>query len=128
MGAGAGAGAPQGREGVGNVFPAADVLPPEDGLEINLAVDELLGLRGPLSVIFRNCLFLLVFLGAFITLFGFVPHMLGKGAQKLWELSVLTCLRSTRRHAAIRAMQTLASNLLKIEVGVEGGRVGRRVE
>eukprot|EP00529_Nitzschia_sp_RCC80_P006381 CAMPEP_0113525002 /NCGR_PEP_ID=MMETSP0014_2-20120614/46504_1 /TAXON_ID=2857 /ORGANISM="Nitzschia sp." /LENGTH=1473 /DNA_ID=CAMNT_0000423125 /DNA_START=65 /DNA_END=4486 /DNA_ORIENTATION=+ /assembly_acc=CAM_ASM_000159 len=46
-------------------------------MEINVALDELLGLRGPLSVLVRNLLWLLAFNATYLGIFGFVPKTFG---------------------------------------------------
>lgn len=46
-------------------------------MEINIAMDELLGLRGDLIVLFRNVSWLLAFNGAYLGLFAFIPYTLG---------------------------------------------------
>lgn len=46
-------------------------------MEINIAVDELLGLRGDFVVLFRNVSWLLAFNGAYLGLFAFIPYTLG---------------------------------------------------
>ena len=45
--------------------------------EIQIALDELLGLRGHLSLLIRNILWLLAFNGAYIGLFAFIPMSIG---------------------------------------------------
>ncbi|CAB9505838.1 ERAD-associated E3 ubiquitin-protein ligase DOA10 [Seminavis robusta] len=60
---------------------AMDMDPPlpEDqvDMEINVALDELLGLRGPLSSLLRNLLWLLVFNTIYLGFFTFVPRTIG---------------------------------------------------
>ncbi|CAI5721084.1 unnamed protein product [Hyaloperonospora brassicae] len=46
-------------------------------MEINIAMDELLGLRGDFIVLFRNVSWLLAFNGAYLGLFAFIPYTLG---------------------------------------------------
>ncbi|KAG7401069.1 hypothetical protein PHYBOEH_003264 [Phytophthora boehmeriae] len=46
-------------------------------MEINIAMDELLGLRGDIMVLFRNVSWLLAFNGAYLGLFAFIPYTLG---------------------------------------------------
>ncbi|KAG6619376.1 putative E3 ubiquitin-protein ligase MARCH6 (membrane-associated RING finger protein 6) [Phytophthora cinnamomi] len=46
-------------------------------MEINIAMDELLGLRGDFMVLFRNVSWLLAFNGAYLGLFAFIPYTLG---------------------------------------------------
>ncbi|CEG44257.1 e3 ubiquitin-protein ligase march6 (membrane-associated ring finger protein 6) [Plasmopara halstedii] len=64
-------------------------------MEINIAMDELLGLRGDLIVLFRNVSWLLAFNGAYLGLFAFIPYTLGStllsaGARILVSLPVST--------------------------------------
>lgn len=54
----------------------ADGLGGEE-IEIHLAIDELLGLRGPAHVLWRNILWLLAFNGTYIGLFAFFPYSIG---------------------------------------------------
>lgn len=46
-------------------------------MEINVALDELLGLRGPLSTLVRNLLWLLAFNATYLGIFAFVPKAVG---------------------------------------------------
>ena len=46
-------------------------------MEINVALDELLGLRGPISTLVRNLLWLLAFNATYLGIFGFVPKTFG---------------------------------------------------
>uniref|UniRef100_A0AAV1UAI0 RING-type E3 ubiquitin transferase n=1 Tax=Peronospora matthiolae TaxID=2874970 RepID=A0AAV1UAI0_9STRA len=62
-------------------------------MEINIAMDELLGLRGDFIVLFRNVSWLLAFNGAYLGLFAFIPYTLGStllsaGARILTSLPV----------------------------------------
>jgi hypothetical protein len=46
-------------------------------MELHVAVDELLGVRGPIHVLLRNLLWLLAFNAAYLGLFAFVPFSIG---------------------------------------------------
>mmetsp|Transcript_22137 Transcript_22137/g.61597 ORF Transcript_22137/g.61597 Transcript_22137/m.61597 type:complete len:1302 (+) Transcript_22137:1087-4992(+) len=46
-------------------------------MEINVALDELLGLRGPISTLVRNLLWLLAFNATYLGIFGFIPKTVG---------------------------------------------------
>jgi len=56
-----------------------DAIPPEDvaDLDLNIALDELLGVRGPVGAVFRNLLWLLAFNTVYLGLFAFTPRVLG---------------------------------------------------
>jgi E3 ubiquitin-protein ligase MARCH6 len=51
--------------------------------DINLALDELLGLRGPLSVLIRNVCWLLAFNTTYLGLFAFIPKNVGVSMHSL---------------------------------------------
>ncbi|TDH68909.1 hypothetical protein CCR75_000329 [Bremia lactucae] len=64
-------------------------------MEINIAMDELLGLRGDIIVLFRNVSWLLAFNGAYLGLFAFIPYTLGStllsaGARIVASLPVIS--------------------------------------
>ncbi|KAL4170760.1 hypothetical protein KRP22_008864 [Phytophthora ramorum] len=64
-------------------------------MEINIAMDELLGLRGDFVVLFRNVSWLLAFNGAYLGLFAFIPYTLGStllsaGARIVASLPVIS--------------------------------------
>ncbi|KAG1711697.1 hypothetical protein DVH05_008943 [Phytophthora capsici] len=64
-------------------------------MEINIAMDELLGLRGDFLVLFRNVSWLLAFNGAYLGLFAFIPYTLGStllsaGARIVTSLPMAT--------------------------------------
>jgi len=46
-------------------------------MEINVALDELLGIRGPPSTLIRNLLWLLAFNATYLAFFAFVPRTIG---------------------------------------------------
>lgn len=74
--------APEGRAGPRNPRNRAPAPNNEwdddfEHMEINIAVDELLGLRGDVVVLFRNVSWLLAFNGAYLGLFAFIPYTLG---------------------------------------------------
>jgi E3 ubiquitin-protein ligase MARCH6 len=49
-------------------------------MEINVALDELLGIRGPIGALVRNLLWLLAFNATYLGIFGFVPKAIGSVA------------------------------------------------
>ncbi|OWZ23412.1 E3 ubiquitin-protein ligase [Phytophthora megakarya] len=85
-------------------------------MEINIAMDELLGLRGDFVVLFRNVSWLLAFNGAYLGLFAFIPYTLGStllsaGARIIASLPVIPTAFSsvvTFVPAALGADQELA--------------------
>jgi len=56
------------------IAAAADQV---EEMEIQLALDELLGIQGPLRLLFRNSMILISFNIAFLLLFAFVPYTVG---------------------------------------------------
>lgn len=50
-------------------------------MEINVALDELLGLRGPPGTLIRNLLWLLAFNASYLGLFAFVPKTVGSAVH-----------------------------------------------
>ncbi|CAN0464327.1 unnamed protein product, partial [Laminaria digitata] len=46
-------------------------------LDVHMAIDELLGIRGPVTMLLRNVLWLLAFHGAYLGLFAFFPFSIG---------------------------------------------------
>jgi len=62
--------------------PMAPVEDQDDGMDIHVAIDELLGLRGPLSGLIRNLLWLLAFNTIYLGLFACFPHAIGQRAYK----------------------------------------------
>lgn len=55
-------------------------------MEINVALDELLGLRGPLLALIRNLLWLLVFNTAYLGVFAFTPLKFGGSVFRLYAI------------------------------------------
>jgi len=58
-------------------------------MEFQLALDELLGFRGPVSALLRNFCLFLAFVATYLGLFGFVPYQLGSFASRSRLLSFL---------------------------------------
>jgi len=52
-------------------------------MDINLALDELLGLRGPFNILIRNVCWLLAFNTAYLGLFAFIPKNFGASMHSL---------------------------------------------
>ncbi|KAH9164463.1 hypothetical protein LEN26_000011, partial [Aphanomyces euteiches] len=48
-----------------------------DHMEINIAMDEVIGFRGPLYILVRNVSWFLAFNGAYLGIFAFIPYTLG---------------------------------------------------
>ena len=61
-------------------------------MEFQLALDELLGFRGPVGALLRNLFFFLAFITTYLGLFGFVPYQLGSFASRSRLLSFLARL------------------------------------
>jgi E3 ubiquitin-protein ligase MARCH6 len=59
-----------------DAFDMLDADEPGD-MDINIALDELLGIRGPLLVVGRNLIWLLAFNGVYLGFFAFVPRTIG---------------------------------------------------
>jgi len=55
-----------------------------DEIEVNIALDELLGLRGPILGVVRNLIWLLVFNTAYVGVFAFLPSKLGDAIYHLF--------------------------------------------
>lgn len=53
----------------------------EDEADMQLALDELIGLRGPWHIPFRNVMWLLLFNAIYIGIFAFVPYNIGHSAK-----------------------------------------------
>ena len=49
----------------------------QDDMEMNLALDELLGLRGPIGALIRNILWFMAFVMTYLGIFAFVPRFVG---------------------------------------------------
>ena len=82
---------------------------PDDGMdmEINLALDELLGLRGPILAVIRNLLWLLVFNTAYLGIFALLPASFG---DAIYKLSTKLALMH-RMLSALPGFVTLSSTL-----------------
>jgi len=69
-----------------NPAPPADFnMDQEDpiDMDINIALDELLGVRGPLLVVMRNLLWLLAFNAVYLGIFAFVPRTVGMAMSSI---------------------------------------------
>ena len=63
----------------------------DDGMEmeIHMALDELLGIRGPISALFRNLMWLLAFNTTYLGLFAFIPHTVGVSVNSALRNSLI---------------------------------------
>lgn len=66
-------------------------------VELHVALDELLGIRGPITVLLRNILWLLAFNCAYLGLFAFIPFSIGSSILA----SVRRNVDSPMLHAAL---------------------------
>ena len=64
-------------------FPDIPDADDPDAVEMNIALDELLGFRGPILALIRNLLWLLVFNTAYIGTFAFIPSFGGRVLYKI---------------------------------------------
>lgn len=60
-------------------FPDIPDADDPDAVDLNVALDELLGFRGPILALIRNLLWLLVFNTAYLGTFAFIPSFGGRG-------------------------------------------------
>lgn len=81
-------------------------------MDLNIALDELLGVRGPLGGVFRNLLWLLAFNTVYLGFFAFAPRILGSAI-------ITICFNTT-------SVSDPESNSTSIEVATEetGGLLG----
>mmetsp|Transcript_3684 Transcript_3684/g.6358 ORF Transcript_3684/g.6358 Transcript_3684/m.6358 type:complete len:1326 (+) Transcript_3684:118-4095(+) len=59
-------------------FPDIPDADDPDAVDLNVALDELLGFRGPILALIRNLLWLLVFNTAYLGTFAFIPSFAGR--------------------------------------------------
>ncbi|CAM9972274.1 unnamed protein product, partial [Hapterophycus canaliculatus] len=75
-------------------------------LDVHMAIDELLGIRGPVTMLLRNVLWLLAFHGAYLGLFAFFPFSIGASVihavSKYLDPHVLASLGSRAEYLALR--------------------------
>ncbi|CAI5737341.1 unnamed protein product [Peronospora destructor] len=102
-------------------------------MEINIAMDELLGLRGDFVMLFRNVSWLLAFNGAYLGLFAFIPYTLGStllsaGARIVTSLPVnstafftFTTLESTADEGISIGAYLVKTLLRSIETAKQNG-------
>ncbi|KAJ0405548.1 hypothetical protein P43SY_009597 [Pythium insidiosum] len=65
-------------------------------MEINIAMEDLVGLRGDIVVLFRNVSWLLAFNGAYLGLFAFIPYTLGSTIlSATWKIASALPFTST---------------------------------
>jgi E3 ubiquitin-protein ligase MARCH6 len=87
-------------------------------MEINVALDELLGLRGPLSTLIRNLLWLLAFNATYLGIFGFFPKYFGSVMYST-ILNTTVCDRVLKSipymHSEDENQTTVRSLLLSVE-------------
>ncbi|KAJ8599707.1 hypothetical protein CTAYLR_004735 [Chrysophaeum taylorii] len=74
----------------------------DDEIELHIAMDELLGLRGPLVNVARNVSWLVVFNAAYLGVFAFVPFAVGSVVSNLAARVDAARANGTTRRAAAR--------------------------
>ncbi|KAE9332862.1 hypothetical protein PF008_g14734 [Phytophthora fragariae] len=85
-------------------------------MEINIAMDELLGLRGDFMVLFRNVSWLLAFNGAYLGLFAFIPYTLGSTLLSAGARIVASLPVASPAFASLGALESSADQELSLGV------------
>uniref|UniRef100_A0A7S3NME6 RING-type E3 ubiquitin transferase n=1 Tax=Aureoumbra lagunensis TaxID=44058 RepID=A0A7S3NME6_9STRA len=67
------------------IFPQRHLHHEEEEIELHIAVDELLGLRGPIVNVARNVSWLVVFNAAYLGVFAFVPFAVGSMVSNCFD-------------------------------------------
>ena len=80
---------------------------------MHVALDELLGLRGPLSSLIRNLLWLLAFNTAYLALFAFIPHSTGISTHSFLRTFFSHGERILTQSRIFEKLQVLAPVFLK---------------
>eukprot|EP00547_Thalassionema_nitzschioides_P010195 CAMPEP_0194224826 /NCGR_PEP_ID=MMETSP0156-20130528/38247_1 /TAXON_ID=33649 /ORGANISM="Thalassionema nitzschioides, Strain L26-B" /LENGTH=1037 /DNA_ID=CAMNT_0038956545 /DNA_START=119 /DNA_END=3229 /DNA_ORIENTATION=- len=75
-------------------FPPRDPAANQDDMEMNLALDELLGLRGPVGALMRNISWLMAFNITYLGLFAFLPRFVGATVFQRFLNSTITSIMS----------------------------------
>ncbi|GMF30279.1 unnamed protein product [Phytophthora fragariaefolia] len=83
-------------------------------MEINIAMDELLGLRGDFLVLFRNVSWLLAFNGAYLGLFAFIPYTLGSTLLSAGARIVASLPNATSAFASMGGLESAADQELSL--------------
>ncbi|KAG7390494.1 hypothetical protein PHYPSEUDO_007720 [Phytophthora pseudosyringae] len=83
-------------------------------MEINIAMDELLGLRGDFVVLFRNVSWLLAFNGAYLGLFAFIPYTLGSTLLSAGARIVASLPVASTPFASLSTLESAADQELAI--------------
>jgi len=70
--------------------PVEPIMPPNvpDAEEVHFELEELLGLRGPLSALLKNFLWLLAFNTTYLGLFAFIPYTVGMNVSRALSKSL----------------------------------------
>eukprot|EP00562_Extubocellulus_spinifer_P003665 CAMPEP_0178537610 /NCGR_PEP_ID=MMETSP0696-20121128/36682_1 /TAXON_ID=265572 /ORGANISM="Extubocellulus spinifer, Strain CCMP396" /LENGTH=1644 /DNA_ID=CAMNT_0020169851 /DNA_START=16 /DNA_END=4953 /DNA_ORIENTATION=- len=78
----------------GGLFPLDEELELDEDMdmEFQVALDELLGFRGPVGALIRNLLWVLAFVTTYIGLFGFLPYRLGAAFSKSRSFALMARL------------------------------------
>ena len=82
-------------------------------MEINVALDELLGLRGPFSTLIRNLLWLLAFNATYLGIFAFVPRTVGSAVYS-GLLNTTACRALVRSVPYVHSEDSNATTLSSI--------------
>ncbi|TFJ85721.1 hypothetical protein NSK_003226 [Nannochloropsis salina CCMP1776] len=89
-------------------------------VELHVAVDELMGVRGPFVYLVRNILWLVAFNGAYLGLFAFIPYSVGAAvvgaAEKYVETPLGIC---TLRFLVPRSICKLAAEVCQAAAAEE---------
>jgi E3 ubiquitin-protein ligase MARCH6 len=103
----------------------------QDDMEMNLALDEILGLRGPFGALIRNILWFMAFVMTYLGIFAFVPRFVGSTVYK-------RVLNTTEVPFVLRQLSSLnvtepekyAHGLAQMvdELNTENNRLGRTLQ
>lgn len=90
--------------------------PQEAGVEIRLALFEILGVEGPFHLMFRNSFWLLIFCGMYLFFTAMVPFMIGKMLlQVVSTYTALPSLLPVRLVALLDAIQRHSTQMVPLQ-------------
>mmetsp|Transcript_942 Transcript_942/g.1041 ORF Transcript_942/g.1041 Transcript_942/m.1041 type:complete len:1331 (+) Transcript_942:60-4052(+) len=111
----------QPREQVGN----------QDEMEMNLALDELLGLRGPVGALVRNISWLMAFNITYLGLFAFLPRFVGATVfNRILNSTVTEIVSSMSFFQPLDTMNSTSSGILAliVDLNLETKRFRRTLQ
>jgi E3 ubiquitin-protein ligase MARCH6 len=109
-----------------NADPGAN----QDDMELNFGLDEMLGLRGPISALVRNLLWFMAFVITYLGIFAFLPRFVGSSVYNRTMIKTIMLPAFVRDLTLFKVTLPVQDGIVQLvdELCTESDRLGRALK